>query len=135
MTNLSGFWTGVYDYPDDSPPTSFNATIVDRGGSFYGEIVEPNEHAYFETDELAELVADINGFYDGGIIKFFKKYMPLASKYRDYVEYVGTINDDFTKIEGRWVIPGDWFGKFVMNRSKSIKQDISIEESELLKVK
>jgi hypothetical protein len=33
------------------------------------------------------------------------------------VAYEGTLSTDGTEIEGRWIVPGSWSGKFLMIRS------------------
>ena len=45
-----------------------------------------------------------------------KTYDGANPNYRA-VDYEGTLSNDGTEIEGRWVIHGVWSGKFLMIRS------------------
>jgi hypothetical protein len=129
--DLSGLWAGVYDYPDcEQQATPFNAIIHEVSGSFYGQIIEP----LLDIDDGGDLYADINGFRDGQQMEFTKTYERFAAEGFDTVLYIGTINDDFSKVEGTWTTVeegGVWSGPFIMNRVPSEKAQVvsEVEES------
>ena len=58
----------------------------------------------------------LSGRRDGMAVRFTKTYEgPLEPNHS--VEYEGTLTEDFMEIEGRWIIPGQWAGRFLMIRS------------------
>jgi hypothetical protein len=130
ILNISGEWTGVYDYPDnESDAVPFKATVSDMDGLVSGSIIEPNT---FVEDGNTELFSVINGKRDGLYITFLKIYE--SSEYTDSYEiiYEGTLTKDMTVIQGTWKTTDDmtWSGPFVMNRAAKIeiKREQKIEE-------
>lgn len=150
--NLSGEWTGIYDYPDNvggfplnQPPVPFNAVIVDKDGALTGEIIE--EDTFTGHAGTRQLYAFIDGVRTGQDVEFTKSYN--QGKDADHsIDYRGTANEDFTVIEGTWTAytpPGDienygapptFSGPFIMNRGgRSDKAVKSMEaKEELLEV-
>jgi hypothetical protein len=108
--DLSGAWSGIYNYPSLYPPNSFEATIRDEGGLITGVIVQPGE--FFEPAGTVQH-AVIEGSREGGELRFIKMYDDLA---RPTPHYRGTIQPGGDEIEGEWTIPGDWSGTFLMIR-------------------
>jgi hypothetical protein len=111
---LTGVWQGVYSYPlGTQPPVGFTATLIEAGGLLSGSVHEPctvgggpNETLYFT----------LNGSRQRSAVNFIKTYHG-TNPYYSRIIYDGTVNDDATEIEGRWTIPGDWSGRFLMTRS------------------
>ncbi|HTK84874.1 MAG TPA: hypothetical protein VL625_07280 [Patescibacteria group bacterium] len=126
--NLSGFWTGVYDYPDThEQPVPFNAVIRDEGGSISGEIIEPNTFAKCNDREL---FAVLSGTRSGSDVHFVKSYEDLPEA-GHCIAYRGTLNADGTKLEGQWstMEPGySYSGPFVMNRKSGKKAEQKVKE-------
>ena len=115
--DLSGDWTGVYDYGhggQDAVP--FTATLIDVGGVVWGDTQEPNT---FAPDAGAELIAEISGTRSGVELHFRKAYLgkPRGGDYP--IHYAGHVSAGGKRIEGHWRInlPGAPFGgPFVMTR-------------------
>lgn len=126
--NLSGFWTGVYDYPLAlREPVPFNAVIEDVGGALSGEIVEPNT---FSQAKDRELFASISGSRQGHAVHFIKTYERVPQGGHSLV-YHGRLDGTGTRIEGTWQAHTLWSGPFVMNRSsgKAAKVESEIERA------
>lgn len=111
--NLSGYWTGVYDYVTAEEPVPFNAVISDEAGAVAGECIEPNT---FAPTRDRELFASLEGDCIGAAIQFVKRYEDLPGA-GHAVRYVGVVNAARTQISGRWTIAPGWSGDFVMNRA------------------
>ena len=134
--NLTGFWTGVYDYPDTyKEPVPFNAVIEDTMGSLSGEIIEPNT---FSRTKDHELFASFSGTRQGSSVHFIKTYEKVPQGGHS-IAYEGTVDESFTKITGTW--KGEragllWSGPFLMNRADGRKAQVEKKtESELEIVK
>ena len=122
--DLSGRWTGIYSYPAQFPPNTFEATIRDEGGLISGVIVQPRE--FFEPGEGMQH-AVIDGSKDGSTVRFVKIYDDLA---RPTPHYEGTIQPGGDEIEGHWTIPGDWSGTFMMIRASGAEERVARKEAE-----
>ena len=131
--NLSGYWTGVYDYPRAlREAVPFNAVITDSGGALSGEIIEPNT---FPGVVDHELFASLSGARDGMTVSFVKTY-EKSVRDKPPVMYEGSLDPTFTRIEGQWRITGQWSGPFVMNRStghQASQKDEAAQERDLVK--
>ena len=57
------------------------------------------------------------GSRQGSVVAFAKTCEGGSPHYDRPIEYQGTLSADGTEIEGRWSIPGDWSGQFLMIRS------------------
>lgn len=110
---LSGYWTGVYDYPGADEPVPFNAVLDVSGAAVSGETIEPNT---FAPTPDGELFAWIDGSVADGEIAFVKTYEPLPGA-GHAVSYVGRLERGGKRIVGRWRIQAGWEGPFVMDRS------------------
>lgn len=110
--DLSGKWSGIFNYPHTNPPTAFEADIADLGGSLVGTIHEPD---LYSVPPGALIAAAIDGHRDGGQVRFSKFYDD-SEGYADMVVYTGVLSDDGCEISGRWDIPGAWSGSFLMIR-------------------
>jgi hypothetical protein len=112
--SLTGVWQGVYSYPLSRLPTvAFTATLFEAASSLSGSVSEPN--LLYDPNEM--LLFGLNGSRNGSAVHFTKTYLGSGPNYRQAIVYDGTVNDDGTEIEGRWTIPGDWSGRFLMTRS------------------
>lgn len=108
--DLTGEWTGIYNYPRLLPPNTFEASIRDSGGALTGEIRQPGE--FFEAAGLVQH-AVIEGSRTGNQVRWVKFYDDLN---RDPPSYEGTIQPDGNEIEGTWHHVGNWSGTFLMIR-------------------
>jgi hypothetical protein len=109
--NLTGVWNGLYSYPDGRSVT-FVATLIDSGSTLSGSTHEPCVGGDCPT---ATLFATLMGSRCGTSVTFRKTYEAADPRWGT-VNYEGTLNADATEIEGRWMIPGAWSGKFMMIR-------------------
>lgn len=111
--NLTGPWMGRYSYVTQAlPPVAFNAVLSDQDGAISGETMEPNT---FKSLDLDTLIAGIIGVREGNIVRWSKNYSDFDSS---RIEYDGTVNPTFTRVEGRWSFsdaPWD-HGTFVLIR-------------------
>jgi hypothetical protein len=110
--SLTGVWQGIYSYATGGLPTvPFTASLIEAGGSLGGSVHEQctmnGETLYFSV---------VSGSRHGTAVSFVKTYLG-TSPYYGRIAYDGAVNDDATEIEGRWTIPGDWSGRFLMTRS------------------
>lgn len=120
-SSLTGSWSGAYRYPgDEFPETVFNAQIEERDGAFVGTTQEPNT-ADPELD-LTVLTADIEGTRTGQSVAFTKFYDGEADQ-GFAIRYEGSVNADFTRIDGIWINP-EWSCSFFMTRD-----DEGVEEA------
>lgn len=125
-SSLTGSWSGAYRYPDDTlPETVFNALIEEAAGAFTGKIEEPNL-----TRAWAGPVntAFIEGAREGAQLNFIKSYTGNGGMHH-MVMYQGIADDDLTRIDGEWIVPGAWSGTFFMTRD-----DLGEEEAVELEV-
>lgn len=109
-STLTGIWQGLYSYPRALDPVSFVATLIETQSWVTGSTHEPHRKSG------ATLCATLLGRRSGLSIHFVKKYERSGSGYRNEVHYEGTVSPDHTEIEGRWVIPAHWSGRFLMVR-------------------
>lgn len=110
--DLTGEWSGIYNYPALYPPNSFEASIRDSGGIITGVIRQPGE--FFERSGIQHAV--IEGSREGNLVRWVKLYDDLG---RATPHYQGTIHPDGDEIDGTWHIPGDWSGTFLMIRRRT----------------
>jgi hypothetical protein len=122
--DLTGQWSGIYNYPAHYPPNTFEATIRDSNGLITGVITQPGE--FFEPAGTVQQSV-IDGSRDGSTLRFVKVYDDLA---RPTPHYHGIVQPGGDEIEGEWTIPGDWSGTFLMIRGsrESDALDRRIEE-------
>ena len=109
--NLTGVWDGIYSYPSRYGPVSFVAILIESGSCLSGSTHEP-----FVRGPSGTLYATLLGSRKGSVVSFAKT-CEGGSPYDHAIAYEGTLSADETEIEGRWSIPGDWSGQFLMVRS------------------
>src|SRR6202030_3339548 len=114
----TGIWHGIYSYPIARAPVSFIATLIETASAVSGTTHElcaiggsPNETLY----------ATLLGSRQDRAVSFVKTYDGANPRYST-VAYEGTLSPDGTEIEGRWIVPGNWSGKFLMIRSAGKKR-------------
>lgn len=111
--NLSGAWTGVYDYSDmDRGAVSFTADLTDIAGAVWGDVTEPNS---FSPIAAKTLQAVLSGTRSGYEVTFAKDYTGDVPGGEHTVHYAGIISDDGRRITGSWRIYL-LSGPFVMNK-------------------
>lgn len=125
-SDLSGQWDGQFAYPDGfGPVTPFLATLVQRGSSFTGTIVEPDLYAGGQSAE-----ATIVGVQAGDAVDFTKTYRKATAGYENPVDYVGQLSDDGNRITGMWSLL-DMNGTFEMERmgaaAERVEREVSVE--------
>jgi hypothetical protein len=122
--DLSGEWSGIFNYPSHFPPNTFEATIRDAGGLITGLVTQPREA--FESPGPSRQ-AVIEGSREGAVLRFVKIYDDLD---RPTPHYSGVVQPGGDEIEGEWTIPGDWSGTFLMIRGAraGVAQDIRVSE-------
>lgn len=114
--DLSGDWTGSYDYGPGSRAVPFAASLFDIGGVVWGTSLEPNTFAPGAGDELE---AEISGTRSGRELHFRKVYAGRPQRGEEPIHYTGHVSADGNRIEGRWTIRtfgANLSGPFVMNR-------------------
>jgi hypothetical protein len=111
--NLSGQWIGSYSYPHTDAPNRFSAVLIEVAGAIAGET---SEHSTLPASDSIEFPALIDGMREGQSVSF-RKYYDDPRMAEDVVYYTGSFAADGNEILGRWQIPGDWSGDFIMIRS------------------
>jgi hypothetical protein len=109
--SLTGVWDGIYSYPYRYGPVSFVAILIETGSCVSG-----TTHERCVRGPFATLYATLLGSRQGSLVTFAKT-CEGGSPYDRTIAYEGTLSADGTEIEGRWSIPGDWSGQFLMIRS------------------
>jgi hypothetical protein len=123
--DLSGVWHGFYNYPIAKEPVPFTATLADADGVLGGTTEEIGNVG--DASGLT-ITATVQGRRSGSSVTWLKIYHGDFQHY-DAVRYAGAISEDGSEIEGRWTVPGNWSGTFLMIRAGSLAQttDISTE--------
>jgi hypothetical protein len=111
-SDLTGLWSGEYWYGTGNP-VPFSAHIVDNLGTISGTTLEPNTFAH---PGLIELSADISGTRGELSVRFNKLYHPAPGVHREPVVYSGTVDSNFTMIDGEWRFAHGFSGRFVLVR-------------------
>jgi hypothetical protein len=115
-------------------PVHFAAVLSDDGDGWLAGRTEEVPTAGSRRGE--PMTASLQGRRAERSVTFLKTYDAIGGGF-DAVRYEGQINADFTEIKGRWIIPGNWSGKFVMTRpaaatlalSEKVEETRKIEES------
>lgn len=114
-SDLTGLWSGEYWFLDGGAPTPFSAHMVDSAGSITGTTLEPNTFAH---PGLIELSADLSGTRGELSVRLTKLYYPAPGVHREPIFMSGTVDPNFTVIEGQWVVGSSstFVGRFVLVR-------------------
>ena len=100
--DMTGRWTGIFNYLDGAASTAFEAELRDVGGAITGETCEPSDGV---GDIDPDQRAFVEGTRSGHAVTFVKRYDEL---HRDPVAYDGVVDPEGTEIAGTWTIPGVW---------------------------
>ena len=122
-SDLSGRWTGIFNYPAHLPPNAFEAELREKGGALAGTIWEEDDDPHGAGGTLH---AVIEGRRDGSAVTFTKMYDDLG-RMPDAVFYSGTIHPEGNEITGEWEIPGFWSGTFIMIRAAGVAETAQAE--------
>jgi hypothetical protein len=117
---LTGVWHGLYTYANEPEPVYFVATLLESGTHLYGTT---QESAVGQTGAPLSLSAMIEGTRAAHVIAFIKRY-DGSGGWHHGVAYDGTLNSDFTEIEGRWTIGSAAKGRFLMIRSTGASETV-----------
>ncbi|MDD2705969.1 MAG: hypothetical protein PHU07_11650 [Acidocella sp.] len=124
--NLTGLWQGQFSYLSNRfAPEFFTANLLEGlnfiGGSIL-EIVVNGKSAGMR------FYASVSGKREGSSVIFTKIYETAPRSHQVY--YSGTVNDDFTEIEGTWTIRSNWSGRFLMIRNNGQVQGVYMRSVE-----
>jgi hypothetical protein len=111
--NFTGVWLGLYSYPHMLEPVSFTATPIDTAGAISGSSHETHRSRLVPT---CTVFATLSGLHKEGVVEFIKTYDDGILHSRP-INCDGEIRDEVSEIEGRWIIPRRWSGRFLMIRS------------------
>jgi hypothetical protein len=136
-SDLTGLWSGEYWYVGEpTPPVPFSAHIVDTAGNISGTTLEPNTFAH---PGLIELSAELSGARGELSVRFTKLYHAAPGVHRDPIFYSGTVDPNFTVIDGEWVLHTPGFpsmqGRFVLVRVSRGAQAVEVEREVELELK
>src|ERR1700712_4965533 len=95
-TDLSGAWSGVYNYPARPQAEHFDAVLFDAGGSFTGTTYEVARQI---RPQPVELSATLRGSHTAGEVRFVKIYDGKGGLNHS-VAYSGALNADGDEISG-----------------------------------
>lgn len=112
-SDLTGLWSGEYWCTGGGRPTPFSAHLVDSLGTITGTTLEPNTFAH---PGLIELSADLSGARGELTVRFTKIYHAAPGVHRDPIFYAGTVDPNFTMIDGDWRFADGFCGRFVLVR-------------------
>lgn len=118
--NLTGVWHGLYTYPGQQQPVYFVATLIDSGSQISGMT---HESEIGEFGAPLTLYAAISGARRGTSVSFVKSY-DGSGGWDHSVAYEGSVNGEWTEIEGRWSIGGEATGKFLMIRTRGVTESV-----------
>lgn len=128
--DISGYWSGWYDYAGNAAEVPFSAWLDMRADQVSGTTLEPNTFAH---PDLTELSADLTGHVSGDRVSFFKTYHPGPEVHTQTIRYEGVISDDATRINGHWIVGESFFqltGVFEMHRTRLSEAKSAEEEAQ-----
>jgi hypothetical protein len=108
----------MFNYPGPFPPVPFEAELREQGGSIAGTVSEPDDDPCGTGGTLHSIV---EGSRRGSAVTFSKMYED-AGRMPEAVFYSGTIQPEGNEISGRWEIPGQWGGTFLMVRNSGVAE-------------
>jgi hypothetical protein len=113
--DLGGLWSGEFRYSGQDVSVPFTLAMVEQGGLIRGVTLEP---ATFGTNQDEEYEATIRGDRVGPHLWFSKIYASVTGIDQPPLLYSGSVDAAFTRITGRWVLPGDTpaHGTFSLSR-------------------
>lgn len=120
--DLSGEWTGIYNYPVALPPVAFEAVLQDLDGRISGTISEVTETLSRPAQRLDSV---IDGRRDGLSVQFIKMYEQADHEF-DVVHYSGSVDPEGAEIAGTWALAG-MSGTFLMVRRPGATEAVEQE--------
>ena len=104
-SNLSGLWSGWYDYSPGRARTAFSAVLQDRATGLSGSTLEICERGHERT-------ASLLGMRMGTHVSFVKCYDADEPGYENPVHYAGEVSGGGRTIRGQWTLEAgaDLFG-------------------------
>lgn len=127
--DVTGEWTGIFNYPDPHPPNGFEAVLREVAGTITGETREVSDSAE-DVDKIQ--CAMLDGTRSGHAVTFTKHYDEMH-RAANPVRYDGVLSDEGDEITGRWTIPGHWAGTFMMVRAGGRADAVEREAEEELR--
>ncbi|MEO8927324.1 MAG: hypothetical protein ABI306_09185 [Caulobacteraceae bacterium] len=121
--DLSGIWHGRFSFPRNFEPVSFAATLAESDTWLSGSTEEVGMRGEAAGKTIG---ATLQGRRHGSAVAFLKTYDALLRGY-DAVRYDGAVNAEATEVVGRWTIPGNWSGAFLMIRASGITDAVARE--------
>ena len=119
-TDLSGPWSGVYNYPSRPQAEHFEAKLFDAGGAFTGTT---HEIARLMQPQPLDLRATLSGSHTAGEVRFVKTYDGSGGLAHS-IDYTGSLSADGDEIWGTWVLA--WLrGTFLMIRQSPQSERIA----------
>jgi hypothetical protein len=117
---LTGVWHGLYNYEIHPEPVFFMATLIAHGDHFSGTT---HEAVVGRSGAPLTLFAAVDGVLDEGHVSFKKSY-DGSNGWLHSVMYFGTLSADQNEIEGHWVLPSGWTGRFMMIRGTGMSESV-----------
>ena len=118
--NLTGIWQGQFSYlVNRFVPEFFTANLIEGPDFLGGSIHEIAVNGKFIGTRF---YASVAGKREGNAVIFTKTYETAQRSHQ--VHYSGTVNEDFTEIEGTWNVRSNWAGRFLMIRDKGQSQSV-----------
>jgi hypothetical protein len=115
MKSLSGYWAGIYKYPDPTwPEVKFDCEIIQTGPNVTGHITEVD---IFRPSRNFLMESVLEGQIHKRDFCFTKTYVTKSDHYNEPVEYVAKVGLTGNRISGRWHI-GQVSGLFSLTRDK-----------------
>lgn len=124
--DLSGWWSGAYNYPDGSPPNAFRAELRDDGGRLSGLTSEVDDEPGAAPSPI---YATLTGGHGDQIVWFTKVYDDLG-RAEHPIFYEGLLDTTANEICGTWHIVGDRTGGFTMRRDAANDSACAVDRSE-----
>jgi hypothetical protein len=124
--DLSGRWTGIFNYPAIHRPNGFEAVLTDVGGAISGTVSEQDDDPHGIGETLHSI---IEGHREDSTVTFTKMYDD-PDRMPEPIFYSGAIQPDGNEISGRWEIPGHWSGTFLMVRNPGAAEAVEEQVGE-----
>ncbi len=124
--DLTGIWHGLYSYPEYLEPVFFVATLISHGHHFSGTT---HEAQMGQRGSPLTVFAAVDGVLDANQVSFKKTY-DGSGGWSHALMYHGQLSEDRTEIEGLWVFPDSWTGRFMMIRGTGLSESVVREAYE-----
>jgi hypothetical protein len=118
--DLTGIWHGLYSYPEYLEPVFYVATLISYGENFSGTT---HEALVGRSGAPLTVFAGIDGSRTGAQVSFRKTY-DGSSGWTHSLMYHGRLSGDHNEIEGLWIFPDGWSGRFMMIRGTGLSESV-----------